>query len=654
MTNILLVNPDYHKETRWVTDDDAHAQMDHDMLPLGLATVAALTPEEYHVDIWDEPVRGRITPDTRFEREYALAGITGYRAHLARAAEVSRILRARGIPTAVGGPGVSGSPDRCRGHFDVLFIGEAELTWPQFLRDWREGAFRAEYRQIEKPDLAESPVPRWDSIAADIPRYAMGCVQTTRGCPFDCEFCDVIYLYGRRQRHKPIPRVLEEVRQLESLGTQSIFICDDEFVGNPRYAKDLLRALIPVNNSFRRPLTYSTQMTVNVCKDDELLELLADANFYLLFVGLETPNLESLRETSKFQNLRRDLLGDVHKILSYGMGIRAGTIVGFDHDDVSIFDMQYEFIQKACLPSVSLNMLKVAIGTRLWTRLRREGRVLDLTKTVGEGLARVYTNIIPKQMTRVELMTGFRRLAERVYSWESFRDRMCGWVSLVRRPPRVREAGGDLASDVDHLTATLGLDAAGRQAVADITAHTLRVAPFMMRRVRELIIQQARYRRTVGELLRQMDRQVEVEASGEVVFLPDERPVPIPEAFRAAFRRIFPDVHARVWVNLTDKSKVPEALVSVFLDFLVRWGDDFERFEPYHQAFLRELCERACAERNGQAPETFVAVEPGDTPVPDVKRSRLDDDVLKSVDQKLVELALGRMRTDHAAAGVPA
>jgi radical SAM superfamily enzyme YgiQ (UPF0313 family) len=636
--NILLVNPFYQKETRWVTDDDAHAQMGHDMLPLGLATVAALTPERHHVQIWDEPIRGALSEDTVLDREYDLVAITGYRAHLARAAEISALFRQKGIPAVIGGPGASGSPDRCDGLYDVIFVGEAEETWPQFLDDFEAGHHKSVYRQIEKPDLATSPIPRWDSIVEDIAKYAVGCVQTTRGCPFDCEFCDVIYLYGRRQRHKPIENVLKEIEVLESKGIKSIFFCDDEFVGDPPYAKALLRALIPLNNCFARPLTYSTQLTMNVSKDAEMLELLADANFNLIFIGVETPNKESLKETGKFQNIRQDMLGDIRKVLSYGMGIRAGTIVGFDHDDTTIFDQQYEFLQKACLPSISLNMLKAAIGTRLWTRLRREGRVLDLTNVVGHKLARVYTNIVPAGMTRVELMTGFRDLMDRVYSWPAFAERMCGWVSLVKREPRVANIPVEEAQ-LEGLPALLQVEAEGKKAMREIFAATKTHAPFMMHRVRELVIQHARYRQSVGELLEQMNEQIRLEESGLVRFSLDNRPVPIPASFQATFgKEIFPPVYRRVFLNLTKKKAAPEALTEVFVDFLARWGESFTELEKHHLTFLDELADRTCAKFNGVAGPDFVPVTEGEVSMREVVRSRLSEDVIKSVEQELVKL----------------
>ena len=240
--NILLVSPDSDNESLWLTgEEERPGQVCNNMLPLGLATVAALTPPQIHVDIWDELVHGRIERNTRLARHYDLVGITGYKVHMPRCREIAAVFRQRGVPAAIGGPGVSGTPDAYRGDFDLLFVGEAEQIWPAFLADYARDGHRPEYHQIVKPELTDSPLPRWDSLRGDLSKYAMGCVQTTRGCPFDCEFCDVISLFGRRARHKPIDRVLEEIRVLAGLGVSSIFFSDDEFIGDPRYAKALLR-----------------------------------------------------------------------------------------------------------------------------------------------------------------------------------------------------------------------------------------------------------------------------------------------------------------------------------------------------------------------------------------------------------------------------
>jgi len=633
MNRILLVNPSYELEIRWIVNEE-EIDVKADYLPLGLCTLAALTPEEFHVDIWDELVRGPLNTESIFDGQYDLIGITSCRANLPRAQELAKIFRMRGIPVAVGGPGVSGTPDRCRNHFDILFIGEAELTWPQFLRDWQSGNYRSEYRQIEKPDIALSPLPKWDCVISDLKKYAQGCVQTTRGCPFDCEFCDVVYLNGRKQRHKTIEQVLKEVRVLERLGMSTIFFSDDNFVGNRRYAKDLLRALIPMNNAFPKLLRYATQASIDMSRDDELLELLADANFYQFVIGLESPNQESLKETGKYQNLKGDMVAEVHKILSYGMVVRGALVLGFDHDDLNIFDLQYDFIQKSFLPSVSLHMLNAPIGTRLWRRLRAESRVIDPFKITDKATQRIFNNIIPKRMSRVELMQGFRDLYKRVFSWESFKERMFGFVSLLRHTPKVLQEPESLPKLL-KLGETLNLGPEARKAMEDIFRYTEQKTPVFLGRVKELVIQFIRYAESAHSLIPKMEELIELEFSGRVVFGLDNRPIPVTPAFRENYRSIFPDIYRRVYLNLEDKSKVPEVLVEVFVDFLSH-EEGCEHLDESHRAILNDIVDNTCVRFNGEKPNEFKLVVATNGNVSDVKNTQLHEDILKSVEQELI------------------
>lgn len=255
--------------------------------------------------------------------------------------------------------------------FDILFIGEAELIWPRFLEEWHSNRYKNEYRQLEKPDMSMSPMPQWDSIKDDVPLYSMGSVQTTRGCPYDCEFCDVVYLNGRIQRHKTIEQVLAEVAALQELGVSTVYFADDNLTGNHVYAKRLLRQLIKMNNDFPEPLRFATQASIDVARDNELLALLADANFYEMLIGIESTNVEALMEIGKLNNLKGNLIDEVHTILSYGISVRGALICGFDSDDLDVFDNHIDFIEKAFLPSVSLHMLNAPIGTRLWRRMRK-------------------------------------------------------------------------------------------------------------------------------------------------------------------------------------------------------------------------------------------------------------------------------------------
>jgi hypothetical protein len=633
--SILLINPLYEMETLRVTDEsrlDAKA----DNMPLHLATVAALTPDRFQVEIWDEFVRGPIENSAEHrDRHYDLVGITTIRVTFLRARELAAHFHARGIPVIVGGPGVSGSPDRFEQDFDIMFIGEVELTWPQFLNEWEQGKHKKVYRQIEKPDISASPMPRWDLIASDIDKYTMGSVQTTRGCPFDCEFCDVIFLFGRKPRHKPVERVLEEVKALQRLGVSTVYFADDDFVGHHHYAKELLHALIPLNNSFPEPLRFTTQASIDVSRDEELLDLMADANFYEMLIGIESSNPESLKEMGKFNNLKGDLVSEIHNVLSRGMSVRGALICGFDSDGPDIFDRQFQFIQKSCLPSLSLHMLNAPIGTRLWKRLQAQGRVLDIIPITDKFTRRIVSNVIPKQMTRVQLMAGFRDLYANVFNWRSFTERMVGFISLNNRPPKLRLKNVTEA-ELLALADNASVDAEGREAITRIARTAAEKAPHLMGRVRELVVQFIRYSRSARKLIPKLDRQIELESTGQIVLHPDARPITVPAAFRKDYHRVFPKIHSRVYRNLRDKSLVPAAIVDTFVDFFVH-EESVESVSDHHLEMLIELADRTCADLNGVKPEQFVPnVE--ETPVPTVSH-RLGDDVLNTVEQELIKLA---------------
>ena len=608
---ILLVNPaidsdieafqEFFKPMRSVWGKRAN------MAPLPLATLAALTPDHIEVDIWDEDVHGRIGEDTDL-KDYDLVGVTGLIAQVAGAKRVARFFKQRGIPVLGGGPGITGTPEYYREDFDVLFIGEAEHAWREFLSDWERGTYRKEYRQITKPDMANFPLPRWDSIAEDLKYYLAGGVQTTRGCPFDCEFCQVSLFHGHRIRTKPIDRVIEEICALERLGVKQIIFCDDNFIANPRYTKALLRELIPVNNSFSTPLTYSTELSLNLAKDEELLELFADVNFGTVCIGLETPNKEALKETNKPQNYTTNIVKDVHKILSYGIGVRAGLVVGFDHDDMNIFDRQFEFIQKTCIHGPVVNMIKAIRGTRLWSRLQKEGRLVDeerLILTNEETWKSIpeycfaHTNIIPKQMTRVELMTGYKHLLERVHDWESFAERVKGFVSVVKRSPSVmhKPASQDVVQRIFKAIEAEGKEAQG--AVFSILSFTNEHAPSLLRTVMRFVLYQLVTAQVVEAVCASLDRQIRREASiPSLEPYIDKRPVLIPDGFREKYREVFPNVYQRVLDGLVDKHLLPEALVEVFKDYRMYWGNGFEGMETPHRVDWQEITNRTIAAKN--------------------------------------------------------
>jgi radical SAM superfamily enzyme YgiQ (UPF0313 family) len=339
--------------------------------PLGLLTLAALTPPEFKVELCDQNAGEQVDYGT----DAQIVCITGYILQMQHVFEIADRFRALGKLVVLGGPMANLIPGVCRLHSDVLFEGEAEYTWPRFLGEYAAGRHADHYVEQEKIHLPDSPPPRIDVLRQ---RYAHGIVQCTRGCPFTCEFCDIIIMYGRKMRFKPVAQVLEEVKAWHAQGVMQVFFADDNFVGHRAYAKELLRALAAWNAGQRRPLAFYTQCSIDMARDGELLGLLRDANFISVFIGIESPRKESLQETKKTQNERLDLVQAIHKIQSHNLFISAGMIVGFDNDDPSIFEEQYQFLQRAQIPFVMLSALLAVPKTPLYKRLEAADRLVPI------------------------------------------------------------------------------------------------------------------------------------------------------------------------------------------------------------------------------------------------------------------------------------
>jgi radical SAM superfamily enzyme YgiQ (UPF0313 family) len=379
---------------------------------LSLPTVAGITPPEHDVVLMDENVEP-IDLDTDAD----IIGLTGYVIHKQRIFELAAEFRRRGKLVVAGGPFASLCPEELRDKVDVVFIDEAEHTWPRFLREYQSGCWQAEYRQVDKPSMHDSPRPRFDLLKTD--RYRTMTIQFARGCPFNCEFCDIIVMYGRKPRTKSVGQVMAEVGEIYRLGMRNIFVVDDNFIGNKKEAKELLRALAAWQTANGYAIEFMTEVTLNVAQDDELLRLMRQANFTTIFIGIESPRAESLQETHKTQNLRGNLLDSVHRIQRAGMEVMAGMIVGFDHDDTSIFDEQFRFIQDARIPVSMTGMLNAVPKTPLYQRLKDAGRLI--AESVGDQF--VFTNIVPQGMSRVQLYEGYKSLLQRLYSYRNYRRR---------------------------------------------------------------------------------------------------------------------------------------------------------------------------------------------------------------------------------------
>lgn len=377
-----------------------------------LVSVAALVPMEHEVVIIDENVE---PIDFESLRRFDVIGVTGMVVQAERMCEILRQLRTLPAVVAVGGPLVTVSEGTFEGLCDVRFIGEAEETWPAFLNALASGApTEARYEQAEKTDMSRVPVPRFDLLKRGY--YGTAPVQFSRGCPFLCEFCDIITIFGRRPRVKQPEQVLAELDALLAQGFRGCFLVDDNFIGNKVEAKRLLRRIIEWQESNGFPLTFTTEASVNLADDRELIDLMVRANFQNVFIGIETPRKASLTETRKHQNVHGDsLLAKIARVRAGGLGVSAGFIVGFDNDDERIFDEQFEFIQASGIATLSVSLLTPLPTTPLYDRLRAEGR-LDFSDP-----ELIY---LPKQMTREQLKAGFRELLNRVYDVEAYFDRV--------------------------------------------------------------------------------------------------------------------------------------------------------------------------------------------------------------------------------------
>ncbi len=635
MNRILLVTPDKGREVLKLSGVQFAARQG--LPPLELATLAALTPPEFHVDIWDEGIRGQINASTDLGPQYDLMGTTGYLSHVPRMLELCHEFRRRGTTTVAGGPAVSGTPERFRGVADVVFLGEAELTWPKFLVEWQERQHQCEYRQVQRPDITQSPRPRWDSLGDLARNYAMGAVQTTRGCPFDCEFCDVIHLFGRQPRHKPVETVLEEIAALERLGVRRIFFCDDDFIARPKYTKELLRALVPLNNSFAQPMGFITQLTITVAHDEEMLEMMAEANFWQLHIGIESPREASLREVHKLQNTRSDLVEDVHRIQSYGILVKALMIVGFDHDDVAIFDETHAFLQRANVPIATISILQAWPGTPLHARLQRDGRVLnmeldDLYSLESGGL----TNILPGGMSRVELFRGYVDLETQHRDWKNFGERMKRLIRGVRRVPgnAAKLGAPDPLRAAAFEQMVQSLDETARTVIMALYQETMTHCPWMLQKIASRVLFQVGLSQSLPRLRERIQKTIDRETAPGYTYDVLRTMPPIPDELKKAHREVFPSTYRQVIAGLSDQRLVPEGLIRVWKDFVIRWGPVFSKFEDYHHEHLRELCDRVVEQGNaGRFANTRAFAELDG--LNGVQIRRLADEVLFSVEQDL-------------------
>jgi radical SAM superfamily enzyme YgiQ (UPF0313 family) len=335
--------------------------------------------------------------------------------------------KALGKRVVLGGPYVSTTEHLPEA--DHIFIGEAETTLPEFFADLERGEAKQIYRASDKPPLSLTPVP--DFKLAELNRYSSMSIQYSRGCPFNCEFCDIIEIYGRVPRTKSNQQVIVELDALRATGWRgTVFIVDDNFIGNKRNVKKLLPDLVQWQREHGHPFSLLTEASVNLADDDSLLHTMRDAGFHTVFLGIETPVEESLKEAQKTQN-RGNLLESVKKIQSYGMEVMGGFIVGFDHDPDDIFQRQINFIRDSAIPLAMVGLLTALPDTQLWRRLKHEGRLL--AESTGNNTSDVL-NFIPKMDPQV-LVEGYRSVVQTIYNSKEYYQRALECLRRVRGAP---------------------------------------------------------------------------------------------------------------------------------------------------------------------------------------------------------------------------
>jgi radical SAM superfamily enzyme YgiQ (UPF0313 family) len=406
MPRIVLINPRFDV-SYWGLEHALPIVRKRAAMPVaGLPLLAALTPPHYDVVIVDENVE-RLDFDRLARAD--IVGVTGMNVQRVRMRQILTELKCRGAFTVVGGPWVTVQEGYFGELADVVFIGEAEATWPQFLAERERGSHAGRYEQTEFTDMSAVPVPRYDLLP--MRQYLFGSIQFSRGCPFQCEFCDVIVTFGRRARAKTGPQVLAELDELRRQRMEIVFIADDNLAGNKKAVKPLLREIAAWQEAHGYPLMFAAEASLDLAEDAELMELMVAANIVSVFIGIESPSEDALRETKKLQNVRagKTLVDRVLTVQRAGLEVWCGMILGFDHDDARIFEAQKTFLSEARIASAMIGMLTAIPKTPLYARLAAEGR-LDESDAPACG-----TNVIPRGMTPEELSTGYRRLMHDLY-----------------------------------------------------------------------------------------------------------------------------------------------------------------------------------------------------------------------------------------------
>jgi radical SAM superfamily enzyme YgiQ (UPF0313 family) len=397
--------------------------------PLGLLTIAAMLPKQWEKKVVDINVSMLKDDDIKAADYVFISAMTVQRKS---ALEVIARCKRLGVKVVAGGP-LFTMEDEFSADVTHYVLGEAEVTLPQFLEDLGKGCAKHVYQCQEHPQLENIPIPMWSLI--DMNHYATMNIQYSRGCPYDCEFCDIVSLNGHNPRTKSKDQIIKELDSLYNRGWHGgVFIVDDNFIGNKKKLKsEILPAMAEWSFDRGYPFYFYTEASINLADDEELMQAMTKAGFNRVFIGIETPNEESLNECNKYQNRGRDLATSVKTIQNHGFEVQGGFIVGFDNDPVSIFKSQISFIEKTGIVTAMVGLLNAPRGTKLYQRLKKENRLI--TDFTGNNTD-CSLNFEPK-MKRETLINGYKQILKTIYAPKQYYQRIATFLKEYK-PPKLR------------------------------------------------------------------------------------------------------------------------------------------------------------------------------------------------------------------------
>ena len=428
--NVLLVYPEF-PDTFW---SFKHAlkfvRKNASLPPLGLLTVAAMLPPEWDKRLVDVNVT-RLTAEDLEWADYAF--ISAMTVQRDSAHQIIARCKEAGVEVVAGGPIFVNEYEQFK-EVDHFVLNEAEITLPRFLADLEQGRAERVYATSEFADMQSTPIPMWELL--DLKQYASMCVQFSRGCPFNCDFCNITALLGHRPRTKTAGQIVAELDRLVDLGWRApVFFVDDNFIGNRKIIKTELLPALAQWQKGKEGIPFSTEASINLADDEPLMQAMVDAGFDTVFIGIETPDEEGLAECSKQQNRNRDLVEDVKRIQRAGIQVQGGFIVGFDSDTTSIFQRQIDFIQRSGIVTAMVGLLQAPAGTQLYERMKQEGRLRE--EMTGDNVDGT-TNIVPR-MSLDTLRDGYRGIMEHIYSPRHYYERVRTFLEEYR-PPTIKPA----------------------------------------------------------------------------------------------------------------------------------------------------------------------------------------------------------------------